>query len=981
MEYFFNLFIVFIAVLLIACECTISTSKAPLCYNMAELRALRSSPLVVRPTLHNPPTEVKIRKRGRKGGVRARNKKRGFKPVLPSIILENVRSVNNKLDELGGLVKYDELFRTASLMCFSETWLTDKISDSCVNVDNFELFRGDRTKESGKSRGGGVCIYVGSKWCHVNNVSVRYRLCSPICEILTVSARPYYLPRELSHVLVTAIYVPPSANIKDAADIITSHVHDLETSSPDALKILTGDFNHCTLEKSIPGFYQQVSCKTRDDNTLDLLYCNIKDAYVSHPLPPLGLSDHNCVSLRPRYKPRVQREPPETKTIQQWTPEACERLQGCFDCTDWTAFSQDEDDVTKITDSVCSYISWCVESIIPRKTIQVFSNNKPWVTKSIKEVLNKKKKAFREKDKEQLHNVQKEMKKVITEGKNNYKNKIEQKFKSNDMHDVWQGMNLMSGRHKGCVNVMSDSTDYANDLNKFYTRFDCHDFKRERETIINKLKEEANQNSESIVISETSVFDAMKRINPNKACGPDGIHPRAVKTCAEQLCNIFYIIFNMSLNQCTVPSQWKTSCIVPVPKKKSVKAMNDLRPIALTSCIMKIFEKVFLSQFQKNVHNFTDPFQFAYRKSRSVDDALLHVLHSVYSHLENKGSSIRIMFYDFSSAFNTIQPHLLAEKLNKMNVCPNTVLWILDYLSERPQYVKLSHQSNKTSSSELLSNVMFTNTGAPQGTVLSPFLFSLYTADCRSTHENCIIDKYADDTALVGKITNDDNLNYLKEINTFVDWCDQNFLELNVTKTKELIVDFRTTKKILPEPVTIKGSEVERVHKFKYLGVVFDDILSWNQNTDTIMNKINSRLYCLRKLSSFNVSKHILQMFYSSVINSVMTFGLTSWGGNLSKNDSGRIDKTIKRAGKVIGKAQDSLDTLYRHRVEQKLTHITKDSTHPLRDDIDTLKIVRSGRYRIPKAKTYRFLNTFIPSAARIFNENNGRSKCILEEL
>ena len=84
---------------------------------------------------------------------------------------------------------------------------------------------------------------------------------------------------------------------------------------------------------------------------------------------------------------------------------------------------------------------------------------------------------------------------------------------------------------------------------------------KESEIIINKSKEGAKQNGESIVfLSILSVFDTVKHINPNKTCGLDGTHPRAVKMCAKQLCNIFYIIFNMSLNQCTVPSQRKKIC-------------------------------------------------------------------------------------------------------------------------------------------------------------------------------------------------------------------------------------------------------------------------------------------------------------------------------------------------------------------------------------------------------------------------------------
>ena len=96
--------------------------------------------------------------------------------------------------------------------------------------------------------------------------------------------------------------------------------------------------------------------------------------------------------------------------------------------------------------------------------------------------------------------------------------------------------------------------------------------------------------------------------------GPDGVLPKVIKTCADQLSVVFCHIFNLSLSQFQIPSQWKTSCIVPVPKKKPIKAMNDLRPIALTSSLMKIFEKVVLLQFQTQVKDFVDPLQFAYRK-------------------------------------------------------------------------------------------------------------------------------------------------------------------------------------------------------------------------------------------------------------------------------------------------------------------------------------------------------------------------------
>ena len=106
------------------------------------------------------------------------------------------------------------------------------------------------------------------------------------------------------------------------------------------------------------------------------------------------------------------------------------------------------------------------------------------------------------------------------------------------------------------------------------------------------------------------------------------------------------------------------------------------------------------------------------------------------------------MFFDFSSAFNTIQPHLLVHKLLNMKLPSSVIWWIFDYLTSTFQYVWLNG---------VLSSVICTNTGAPQGTVLAPFLFSLYTADCRSTDESCPLVKFEDDTELVGKISNDED--------------------------------------------------------------------------------------------------------------------------------------------------------------------------------------------------------------------------------
>ena len=106
--------------------------------------------------------------------------------------------------------------------------------------------------------------------------------------------------------------------------------------------------------------------------------------------------------------------------------------------------------------------------------------------------------------------------------------------------------------------------------------------------------------------------------------------------CFQNLCAtaLWNVIFLISISHCTIPMIWKTYCIVPVPKKQPVKVMNDLRPVAFTSCVMKMFERVVHVHLQEHVADFMGPFQFVYRKNRSIDDAILQVLNSIYSHLE-----------------------------------------------------------------------------------------------------------------------------------------------------------------------------------------------------------------------------------------------------------------------------------------------------------------------------------------------------------
>ncbi|KAF7640659.1 hypothetical protein LDENG_00024950, partial [Lucifuga dentata] len=121
------------------------------------------------------------------------------------------------------------------------------------------------------------------------------------------------------------------------------------------------------------------------------------------------------------------------------------------------------------------------------------------------------------------------------------------------------------------------------------------------------------------------------------------------------------------------------------------------------------------------------------------------------------------------SAFNTIIPQHLVSKLAPLGFSTTLCNWILDFLSERPQFVHVGKN---------ISSVITLSTGSPQGCVLSPLLFTLMTHDC-------VIIKYADDTAVVGLIRNDDNRAYREEVEQLVNWCSRNNLVNKQMSTKQ----------------------------------------------------------------------------------------------------------------------------------------------------------------------------------------------------
>ena len=275
-------------------------------YSREELLALRPEPKTTTarhdytPVLNNIPAELirkRRRKRGKKGGKENRLRRRSTRPPLPSIVLANVRAIHNKIGTIRTYARYSHDYREASLLCFTETWLKPSKLDSLYEVPGFTLVRLDRGGGGGY---GGVCAYINDRWCRA--FTIKTRICDdPNVEILGMTLRPFYLPREFGCILLFVVYVPPNGPGKaaQAAKTIADCVHELQLQYPDAPAIVLGDLNQCYLDTVLPGFEQYVKDATRKNNISDKCYVNIPNAYVAKVGPPILISDHNAVCLTP----------------------------------------------------------------------------------------------------------------------------------------------------------------------------------------------------------------------------------------------------------------------------------------------------------------------------------------------------------------------------------------------------------------------------------------------------------------------------------------------------------------------------------------------------------------------------------------------------------------------------------------------------------------------------------------------------------
>ena len=177
--------------------------------------------------------------------------------------------------------------------------------------------------------------------------------------------------------------------------------------------------------------------------------------------------------------------------------------------------------------------------------------------------------------------------------------------------------------------------------------------------------------------------------------------------------------------------------------------------------------------------------------------------------------------------------------------------------------------------------------------------------------------KFAVDTTLIGLISEDDDIAYRNKVLSLTEWCSHHNLDLNIAKTKELVVDFRRQRKET-SPLSINAVVVERVDSFKFLGTIISSSLKWEDNITAIILKAHQRLFFVRQLNKFGVACKGMQQFYRATIESVLTFSITVWYGNSTVQQRMQLDRIVHTASKIVGCSLPPISDIYEARIHSR---------------------------------------------------------------
>lgn len=841
------------------------------------------------------------------GQTNTQNKKRNI-----TFLSFNARSMVNK-KRYADIQAWIEA-KDPSVICCCETWLDSSIGDKEALPDGYTVFRKDRGGTGkGKQRGGGVLIATKSELqpTHVIDLDTE----SEVVWVEFSSGSKKYL--------VGSAYRPPNASSVTNSELIKSinKVQDIQHKY-DTI-ILCGDFNikidwslnDCSIPLDplandfLTSFYsalphQMVKEATRVTSTsrsiLDLVLTNNPDNFLDLEVVT-GVSDHKAVLFG------LHCLMPKVKIIQKITYN--------YGRADWTElekqleenlplFCEEDDEGINNAWGRWKSVFWqCVDASIPKCNFKG-KRRAPWINKLIIKKIHKRDYLYRHWKSHQTdenwerYRIQRNCtKSVVREAHAHYIWKL----RGGNGKQLWKyihGKIGSSAPHHYLINGVkeTDSKKIAQEFaNNFSTNFSAGTSDNSDLCPPQLRPSQKSSTLSTMCFSTQQVFNALKRIRPDGATGPDGVPSRILHKCATFIAPSLCSLYNMSMRNGEIPNEWKKANVVPVHKGGDRNDVKNYRPISLTSVLGKVMEKLVnarLLHHLKEVRGINIE-QHGFLPRRSCVTMLTGAIDDWQHAMDSEaGSRVEVITLDWAKAFDRVPHKRLLMKLREFNISGKVFDWIESFLLGRSMKVVFDGAD---------SSDFRVTSGVPQGSVLGPLLFTIFMMDL----PRCVESKvrlYADDCTIYRTIKSATDVDILqKDLENIELWCELNQMKLNENKCSHITLT--KSKKAQAIVFKINGCYIKREIKIKLLGITITQDLKWNIQTE-IVRKKSAKLLGFLSRTLHGARSQVKRTVYLCLVRPTLSYGCPAWHPT-SKANAYKLESLQNRATKFITKRKD----------------------------------------------------------------------------